>query len=472
MAKYNLGIDIGTTSVKVCIVNLSTNEVEAQHVKDTQSNIPSDTGPSGNKQDVFKIISTLNLCVSKLPKHLLQEVQAIGVCGQMHGIMFWKNEDNDKAWEIIVKDTTIRYDVVPERVSNLYTWQDNRCDSAFLERLPKPDSHLNIASGFGCATMFWMRKHKPEKLKKYNCSGTIADFAVAMLCNMDQPVMSYQNAASWGYFNCATNQWNKELLQEADFPVNLLPEVGESGAVAGNLAGDWHSIPKGTPVGIGLGDLQCSVLSTVERPTDAVLNISTSAQITFVVDQYQPPAGPPKVSAVEHFPYFKHQYIAVAASLNGGNALATFVKMLQQWTLELGFNVPQAKVWEKLLSIGLEESAISDLQIRPTCLGERHSPDRMASVSNIHVGNLHLAKVFRALCKGLVENMRSRFSMMPREILQEAKIDRIVGNGSGLSRNKVLQAEVQQQYLLPLVFTKGGDAAKGAALAVNGNIGD
>nr|CAH7758467.1 unnamed protein product [Callosobruchus chinensis] len=160
MAKYNLGIDIGTTSVKVCIVNLSTNEVEAQHVKDTQSNIPSDTGPSGNKQDVFKIISTLNLCVSKLPKHLLQEVQAIGVCGQMHGVMFWKNEDNDKAWEIIVKDTTIRYDVVPERVSNLYTWQDNRCDSAFLDRLPKPDSHLNIASGFGCATMFWMRKHK------------------------------------------------------------------------------------------------------------------------------------------------------------------------------------------------------------------------------------------------------------------------------------------------------------------------
>lgn len=56
--------------------------------------------------------------------------------------------------------------------------------------------------------------------------------------------------------------------------------------------------------------------------------------------------------------------------------------------------------------------------------------------------------------------------MMPREILQTANIERILGNGSGLSRNKVLQMEVQRLYQLPLVFTKGGDAAKGAALAV------
>lgn len=70
---YVLGIDIGTTSVKVCILSKETKEVVAQHVKDTQSNTPSDTGPGGNKQDVPKIIYALNLCVSKLPKQLLQE---------------------------------------------------------------------------------------------------------------------------------------------------------------------------------------------------------------------------------------------------------------------------------------------------------------------------------------------------------------------------------------------------------------
>lgn len=37
------------------------------------------------------------------------------------------------------------------------------------------------------------------------------------------------------------------------------------------------------------------------------------------------------------------RYIAVAASLTGGNALATLVRMIQLWCMELGCNVPQVK---------------------------------------------------------------------------------------------------------------------------------
>lgn len=52
-------------------------------------------------------------------------------------------------------------------------------------------------------------------------------------------------------------------------------------------------------------------------------------------------------------------------------------------------------------------------------------------------------------------------------MLVNSNIQRIVGNGSGLSRNAVLQKEITDIYELPLVFTSGGDAARGAALAVN-----
>ncbi|XP_030754440.1 sedoheptulokinase-like isoform X2 [Sitophilus oryzae] len=463
MDKYILGIDIGTTSVKVCIINTKDHNVEAQHGKDTQSNIPSDTGFGGNKQDVSTIISAVNLCVSKLPKQLLQKVSGIGLCGQMHGIMFWKNDNDQKAWEIVGKEKSVRFDVVKDRVSALYTWQDNRCDPAFLASIPAPQSHLRIASGFGCATLFWMVRNKPEKLKKYNCAGTITDFAIAILCNLDKPVMANQNAASWGYFDCKTNSWNTELLKGSGFPVDLLPDIRDTSQLAGRLVDSWHGIPKGTPIGMGYGDIQCSVLSTLENPSDAVLNISTSAQITFVAENYIPPVGPPTQSSVDYFPYFNNQYIAIAASLNGGNSLATFVKMLQQWTLELGFSVPQSKVWEKVLALSQDDSAASNLVIVPTCLGERHAPEAYGSIRNINVGNLGLGQVFRALCRGLLENLHS---MMPKEVLQEAKIKRIVGNGSGLSRNIVLQKEVQHLYQLPLVFTKGGDAAKGAAMGL------
>lgn len=48
----------------------------------------------------------------------------------------------------------------PRAVSHLVTWQDNRCNSGFLASLPKPASHLSVATGFGCATIFWLLKNR------------------------------------------------------------------------------------------------------------------------------------------------------------------------------------------------------------------------------------------------------------------------------------------------------------------------
>lgn len=79
MDGYVLGIDIGTTSVKVCVLSPEDNAVVAEQSKDTQSNVPSDQGIDGNKQDVPKIISAINTCVAKFSKDLLQQVIRIYV---------------------------------------------------------------------------------------------------------------------------------------------------------------------------------------------------------------------------------------------------------------------------------------------------------------------------------------------------------------------------------------------------------
>lgn len=51
---------------------------------------------------------------------------------------------------------------------------------------------------------------------------------------------------------------------------------------------------------------------------------------------FQPAQTPDPAAPVAYFPYFDRTYLAVAASLNGGNVLATFVQMLVQWTADLG----------------------------------------------------------------------------------------------------------------------------------------
>lgn len=91
--------------------------------------------------------------------------------------------------------------------------------------------------------------HSSEKLERFNCAGTVQDFMVAMLANLRKPVMSVQNAASWGYFNTEQSEWNSSLLSDAGFPTQLLPDVIPSGDIAGTLADQWHGIPAGTPVG-------------------------------------------------------------------------------------------------------------------------------------------------------------------------------------------------------------------------------
>jgi len=46
-------------------------------------------------------------------------------------------------------------------------------------------------------------------------------------------------------------------------------------------------------IGAALGDLQCSVLATMQKPHDAVLNLSTSAQLAFVMPPHFEPNKQP-----------------------------------------------------------------------------------------------------------------------------------------------------------------------------------
>ncbi|KAF0301509.1 Sedoheptulokinase [Amphibalanus amphitrite] len=379
----------------------------------------------------------------------------------MHGCVLWKS---GRAWSR--KPDTNTYDI--DEVSHLYTWQDTRCTPEFLSSLPAPDSHLGVHSGYGVATLLWFLRHKPQKLQLYDRSGTIQDLVVAMLCDLDTPVMSVQNAASWGYFNTQTAQWNTELLKGAGLPLSLLPSVVGSGQAAGRLHSSWLGLPAGTPVMAALGDLQCSVLPLLTCNATAALNVSTSAQLALLLpDGFQPPTAA-ETGCISYLPFLDGRYLAVAAALTGGNAMAAFVQMLQRWTQELGFNVPQSVVWTKILSLADSAAASpatttsTELHIVPTVRGERHAPHQRATVTGVTVDNTGLGHVTDAICRGIAANLDS---MMSREWLSARGVTRLVGTGSALARNAALRRAFQKTYQVPLQMADETSAAYGAALA-------
>ncbi|XP_012581828.1 PREDICTED: sedoheptulokinase isoform X2 [Condylura cristata] len=274
-----LGIDLGTTSVKTALVEAAPGDSSgfvvlascARAARAETAPRSAAAVPQGQEQDVSKIIQALHECLAALPRQELRRVCGIGVSGQMHGIMFWKTGQGCKWTEGGAAPV-----FEPRAVSHLVTWQDGRCSRGFLASLPRPESHLSVATGFGCATVFWLLKNSPEFLESYDAAGTIHDYVVAMLCDLPRPLMSDQNAASWGYFNSQSQSWNLEMLRASGFPIHLLPDISEPGSVAGRTSRGWFEIPKGTPVGVALGDLQASVYSCMTQRTDAGLEVDES----------------------------------------------------------------------------------------------------------------------------------------------------------------------------------------------------
>uniref|UniRef100_A0A8C2BZA2 Uncharacterized protein n=1 Tax=Cyprinus carpio TaxID=7962 RepID=A0A8C2BZA2_CYPCA len=194
-------------------------------------------------------------------------------------------------------------------------------------------SHLSMATGFGCATIFWYMKHSD--------AGTIQDYVVSMLCNLDKCVMTGQNA-------------------DACFPVQLLPVVMESGAVAGHTS-------------VYIRHIMQKLIVTYVKPL--VLNMCTSAQLTFSV-----PA-----------------------------------EMLDSWMKEFG----KSTIFQ-FLNVLL-----------------------FASVSQTSPSNLSLGHVTRA-------------------VLQAAGVRCIIGSGSALSCNTVLQQEVERRvFPFHVVYRKDVDSAVG-----------
>ncbi|GCB77961.1 hypothetical protein scyTo_0019344, partial [Scyliorhinus torazame] len=456
--QYVLGLDLGTSSVKVVLLDTESRAVVDSQIQETKAEVSCMEGDKRQEQDVAQILSALHQCVAALPRERLCKVRRIGVSGQMHGLMLWKSQEGCM-WQ----NSEAGFTFQPWRTSHLVTWQDGRCSREFLDSLAQPDSHISLATGFGCATIFWYMRNRPQCLEFFNTAGTIHDYVVAVLCGLKKPLMSAQNAASWGYFNTRCGTWNLKILRDSGFPTCLLPTIAKSGAIAGKTVREWYGVPEGTEVGVALGDFQCSVYSCMTEKTDAVLNISTSAQLSFALTSaFLPPAQPNPIASVAYFPYFDGKYLAVAAALNGGNVLASFVGMLKQWTQELGQEIPQSTIYSQSIHAALNV-ARTDLVVKATVFGERHSPDQLASVTNISPSNLSLGHVTRALCRGIAENLNS---MLPCQLLIESGVQRIIGSGSALTRNQVLQQEVEKVFTLPIVYGKTVDSAVGVAMVM------
>ena len=179
-----IGLDIGTSSIKLVILNIRDNLIEfelSESIQDSLVNLPN---KERNEQNVDIIFNILNHLIGKISGDRLERVKAIQLTGQMHGFLLWNTETGEH--------------------TNLVNWQDQRCTKEFLEKEIPIRSNVDLNSGYytyfyylfmfcltiynlnigyGIATLFWYFFNGEKNnvyLSKYNACGTIQDYITYM----------------------------------------------------------------------------------------------------------------------------------------------------------------------------------------------------------------------------------------------------------------------------------------------------
>ena len=375
----HLGVDIGTTSVKCCLlVGPSASSSTVLHSKQVHN---ADVVFSDNKheQSALCIMSAIRAALGTLAEQSRTApdslaVDTVSVCCQMHGVLLW-NDEHD--------------------VSNLITWQDHRCTDEFVTKLRGfTEFGDDLHTGYGSATLAWLAHHTPEVLTKYRHCGTVADYFVYVLCGLKESVISDHNAQSWGYFDEVTHSWDTSAFSKAQVSINL-PKIVENGNGIGCVVNETFNIQPGARVCIPIGDLQASVYSVLGCGSGRVFNYGTASQIVQTADPHDHKQMLPSVRRTL---YTGNHNLVTAASLNGGNATEVIFKLFSSLSTD------QKLDHDTVMELAYEKRN-SSLRICPVFFGERHATKTFGSFTNVTADNFTVGDVSAAVFKGVVENL-------------------------------------------------------------------
>ncbi|EGZ12780.1 hypothetical protein PHYSODRAFT_316371 [Phytophthora sojae] len=446
------GIDIGLKNVKcalVCVTSgniLATSSVPIQH----------DASLLESEQSVASILLAVLAAVQALPTPLRQSIRSIGICGVMHGIVWWRCKTVRQAMcELLsARGGTGATSATSWLWSTYITFLDQRCSPSLLaewrakiqlanaavdatsfsmEAVGGSASSSPIASGYGLATFAYMTERQPCDIEGFDTCGTIQDFIAFALCGHSAPsqnCMDVTDAFSWGGFDMNTKTWNPRTVQALGLPAHMLPTVKAPGAVIGQSSdvAAVIGLPHGKPVYLAMGDHPCAVMTTMAQtrsPADlnlsrtSVLSIGSASQLAMVLtaEDAAQLSGSCSLS-FEVRPFLSENwFLGVAGSLSGGNIFAWFVKQCQAWSQQLAVDptaehLSDDELYARLISLG-GTKLDTDLKFSPTLYGEWASPDVRGSIGQLRITNWSLGDISAAICRGLVDNI---FSMVPEDL--------------------------------------------------------
>lgn len=425
----HIGIDIGTSSICGVVYDDSASQVKSV----TRANDSAIAGgPSWSfRQDAGRILEVTRQLLDEL---LAGDVASIGFCGQMHGMLY--------------------VDADGRAVSPLYTWQDGSAAQPFRDgksyaQWLSERTGYEIATGYGLATHFYNMQTgnvPPDAVKL--C--TVMDYVAMNLCGKTQPLCEPSNAASLGFFDKRGLRFDTEALAAAGIGTDILPQVFP----AGTHVGRYRGIPVFNPI----GDNQAAFLGSVSDKASSVqVTIGTSSQISVYCDSYV------EVPSLDTRPLPGGGYILVGAALCGGCSLALLKDFYRQVIEDFtGCSISDGELYDKMSAAAASQT--DGITVRTTFEGTRRDATLRGEISGISLRNLTPDRLTTAFLKGICQELKDFYDLLPESIRQGRTA--ITGSGNALRKNPLLKKILSDTFCLPVVMTSHQEeAALGAAIA-------
>jgi len=273
---YLLGIDLGTSGVKVLITDPE-GLILSRGSADYPMLMPQ---PGWVEQDPDDWWQATILAIQNALSGLKEkpEIGAIGISGQMHGIVLLDKKDQLLLPAIIWPDQRSS-----SQVAEITSLMGN-------ERLIEITGSI-AATGFQAATLLWIQQNMEQVWKKIRRILLPKDYLRWRLC--DEFVTDPSDAAGTGFLDGESRSWSEELLSRMHINAHLLPHVKPSMALSGYLgakAAEEMGLKDGIPVVVGAADTAASLLGAgITEARDLLLTISTGGQlispsISFITD--------------------------------------------------------------------------------------------------------------------------------------------------------------------------------------------
>lgn len=438
---YLLGLDISTTGAKALLIDAQ-GAVVASHTTPQPISTPKPLWSEQNPSDWWNGIAKSIRAVLEQTDGA-DEIAAIGLTGQMHGLVCL-----DENGAVL-------------RPSILWNDQRTQAECDWITETVGPERLIELTgnralTGFTAPKIVWVREHEPEVYTKIAHILLPKDYIRYKLTGDYATDMA--GAAGTLLLNVADRKWSDEVLEALDIPASWMPKTHEGPEVTGTVTkacAQETGLKAGTPVVGGGGDQAAGAVGVgAVTPGVVSLVVGTSGVVFAPLGSYAyEPEG--RLHAFCHAAPGTWHFMGVMLSAAGS----------MQWyrdTLAPGVDFTDLTAEPAAQDI---PAGSDGLQFLPYLTGERTPhPDPLARGAFIGLTVRHTrAHMTRAVMEGVAFGLRDSFELIQAsEAGREITQIRVSGGGAKSPLWRQILADVLNMSLVSVEAPEG--AAYGAAL--------